>query len=426
VLAIARCFPYFISMPADESLAAVSSPSQGTRVATVTPEKPPRLVSLDAYRGFVMLLMASDGLNIWKMAKQNPGSSFWAFLSYQTEHVDWRGCALWDLIQPSFMFMVGVALPFSLASRKAKGESFRKQLGHVIWRSLALTFLGVFLRSVGKPQTYFTFEDVLSQIGLGYTFLFLLSWTKPKVQFTAALLILVGYWAAFALYPLPGPNFDYHAVGVPADWPHLTGFAAHWDKNTNFAAWVDQWFLNLFPREHPFVYNGGGYLTLSFIPSLATMLFGLLAGQYLRSPATQASKVRTLIGVGIFCLVVGAILDATGICPSVKRIWTPSWVIFSTGWTCILLATFYGIIDWKGYKKWAFFLVVVGMNSIAMYVMDHLWDGFIKTTFKVHFGPGVFNIFGAQFAPMTEMLLTLVVLWSMCYWMYRKKLFIKI
>jgi predicted acyltransferase len=400
---------------------------------TTGAEKPQRLVSLDAYRGFVMLLMASDGLNIGRVADQNPGSHFWQFLKYQTEHVDWRGCSLWDLIQPSFMFMVGVALPFSLASRLAKGQSFGRMLGHTVWRSLLLVLLGIFLRSVHRPQTYFTFEDVLTQIGLGYTFLFLLAWTKPKVQFMAAILILVGYWAAFALYPLPGPGFDYQSVGVPVDWPHLTGFAAHWDKNTNLAATADQWFLNLFPREHPFVFNGGGYLTLNFVPSLATMIFGLLAGQFLRqaSPGPVGAspyrgKVMTLLGVGVGCLALGALLDLTGICPSVKRIWTPSWAIFSTGWTCVLLATFYGVIDLRGYKLWAFPLVVVGMNSIAMYMMDHLWDGFIRNAWQVHFGKSVFNIFGAAYAPMTEMLLMLLVLWLFCYWMHRRKLFLKI
>jgi predicted acyltransferase len=303
-----------------------------------------------------------------------------------------------------------------------------------VWRSLLLGLLGIFLRSVHRPQTYFTFEDVLTQIGLGYTFLFLLAWTKPKVQFMAAVLILVGYWAAFALYPLPGPDFNYQSVGVPVDWPHLTGFAAHWDKNTNLASAADQWFLNLFPREHPFVFNGGGYLTLNFVPSLATMIFGLLAGQFLRQASSPGSagaspyprKVMTLLGVGIGCLALGALLDLTGICPSVKRIWTPSWAIFSTGWTCVLLATFYGVIDWQGYKLWAFPLVVVGMNSIAMYMMDHLWDGFIRNAWQVHFGKSVFNIFGAAYAPMTEMLLMLLVLWLFCYWMCRRRLFLRI
>ena len=115
-----------------------------------------------------------------------------------------------------------------------------------------------------------------------------------------AALILVGYWAAFALYPLPPPGFDTTTVGVRADWPHhVTGFAAHWDKNTNLAARVDQWFLNLFPRERPFVYNGGGYLTLNFVPSLATMIFGLLAGGVLRSARAGPEKLRVLITWGV-------------------------------------------------------------------------------------------------------------------------------
>src|SRR5579859_4132239 len=248
--------------------------------------KPPvRLVSLDAYRGFVMLLMASGGLGIAASAAKVSGNSswkpFWRFLAHQVDHVEWKGCVLWDLIQPSFMFIVGVALPFSLAKRRSQGQSLGWMLFHAMWRSLLLVAMGVFLRSTRGPQTNFTFEDVLTQIGLGYTILFLLAWTTPWAQLTAAAVILVGYWIAFAVYPLPGADFNYLSVGVTAKWhaAHgLTGFAAHWDKNTSFAAHFDQWFLNLFPRPRTFVYNGGGYLTLSFIPSLATMIFGLTAG----------------------------------------------------------------------------------------------------------------------------------------------------
>src|SRR5438477_1398266 len=189
---------------------------------------PSRLSSLDAYRGFVMLLMASEGLGITQVARTFKESGFWQFLSYQTDHVQWTGCSLWDLIQPSFMFMVGVAMPYSLASRRAKGQPFGQMFLHALWRSLALISLGIFLRSVGREQTNFTFEDVLTQIGLGYPLLFLLGWTKPRTQWIAALSILFLYWLAFALYPLPGPDFDYQKVGVPANWPHLQGFAAHW------------------------------------------------------------------------------------------------------------------------------------------------------------------------------------------------------
>ena len=123
-------------------------------------------------------------------------------------------------------------------------------LRHAVWRSAALILLGIFLRSMDRPQTYWTFEDTLTQIGLGYTFLFLLAFTSLRVQVVVFVAILVGFWAAFVLYPLPAPGFDYTQVGVPADWPHLySGFLAHFNKNSNLAWAFDVWFLNLFPRE---------------------------------------------------------------------------------------------------------------------------------------------------------------------------------
>ena len=386
----------------------------------------PRLLSLDAYRGFVMLLMASEGLGFLSISRNLKDSAVWQFLGYQFSHVEWTGCALWDLIQPSFMFMVGVAMPFSIASRRAKGDTFGKMFFHAIWRSFLLIALGIFLRSVGRKQTYFTFEDVLTQIGLGYTFLFLLSWVKPRAQAIAAITMLVIYWALFALYPLAPADFDWTTVGVPANWPHFQGFAAHWDKNFNFANTADQWFLNLFPREKPFVYNAGGYLTLNFVPSLATMIFGLLAGNLLRSDKLPMQKFWRLVIAGLSCLVIGKILDVSGICPSVKKIWTPSWAIFSTGWTCFFLATFYFLIDLRKWQRWAFPLIVVGMNSIAMYLMAHLFYGFIASMGKTILGQNIFETFGKVYAPMLQCGFVLVILWLMCFWMYRKKLFLKI
>lgn len=390
-------------------------------------ESPARLTSIDAYRGFVMILMASGGFGIAQVAKHYNESGFWQFLARQTEHVPWAGCSLWDLIQPSFMFLVGVALPFSIANRQARGQSFTAMLGHAIWRAIALVFLGIFLRSVGRKMTYFTFEDVLTQIGLGYVFLFLLGWTKARTQAVVAGLILFGYWLAFALYPLPPNGFDWSQVGVPADWPHHpTGFAAHWDKNTNLAAAFDQWFLNLFPREQRFVYNGGGYLTLNFVPSLATMIFGLLAGGLLRSAQPKEVKVKVLLGAGVAGLVVGWLLGWLGICPVVKRIWTPSWAIYAGGWTCLLLGAFYWSIDNRGWRRWAFPLVVVGMNSIMMYCMANLTRGFFTDSLKTHFGQQFFQILGAPFEGMVRSIVLLLVWWLILFWMYRRRIFLRI
>ncbi len=388
---------------------------------------PGRLMSLDAYRGFVMLLMASEGLAIAEVARHHPGSPLWRFLSYQVDHVAWTGCSLWDLIQPSFTFLAGVSLAFSFVSRKARGQTHGRMLRHAIVRSVILVLLGILLRSVGRPQTYFTFEDVLTQIGLGYTFVFLLCGRPPRVQAASAAVLLVGYWAAFALYPAPGPGFDWAGVGVGPDWMRpLTGFRAHWNPNSNLAAAFDQWFLNLFPREQPFVYNGGGYQTLSFIPSLATMILGLMAGQVLNGLRPPRDRGRVLLAAGVAGIVVGMLLDLTGICPVVKRIWTPSWTLYSAGWACLLMVAFYTVIDLRGYRRWAFPLVVVGMNSIAMYVLAHLERGFIADTLRTHLGQQWAERIGGVYGPIVESAAILLVLWLALLWMYRRKLFLRI
>src|SRR6267143_708768 len=139
-----------------------------------------RNVAIDAYRGLVMLLMMAEVLQLLRVAVAYPTSLFWKMLAFNQTHVQWFGCSLHDTIQPGFSFLVGVALPYSIASRVAKGKSFGNELGHAIWWSLILIVLGFFLRSIGQPQTYFTFEDTLTQIGLGYVFLFLLGYDKEK------------------------------------------------------------------------------------------------------------------------------------------------------------------------------------------------------------------------------------------------------
>jgi predicted acyltransferase len=386
----------------------------------------PRNVAVDAYRGFVMLLMMAEVLQFSRIAQAFPGNWFWRILAFHQTHAAWAGCSLHDTIQPGFSFLVGVALPYSIASRLAKGATFGKMFGHTLWRALLLIALGIFLRSLQSPQTNFTFEDTLTQIGLGYTFLFLLGFCSPRWQWTALVVILVGYWLAWALYPVPGAGFNWQAVGVPADWTHhYTGFAAHWNKNSNLGAAFDQWFLNLFPRPKPFVYNEGGYLTLSFIPTLGTMILGLIAGRWLRAAAPRIPMKRLLIA-GAIGVAAGLLLHVTGICPVVKRIWTPSWTLFSGGLCFLFLAGFSWVIDVKGYKKWAFPLVVIGMNSIAAYLIAHLFEDFIVQSFHINLGPHVFQIFGTALEPLTQGAVVLLTYWLILWWMYRRKLFLKI
>jgi predicted acyltransferase len=388
-------------------------------------EKSARLVSLDAYRGFIMLAMASSGFALPRVAKSFPGHPVWEFLAGQADHVAWVGCSFWDLIQPSFLFMVGVAMPYSYLSRKARGASDRQIWFHTLYRAVVLVLLGIFLSSNWDRRTHFTFVNVLSQIGLGYAFVFLLLGRGLKVQLGALAAILVGYWLWFFLFPLPGPNFDYASVGWSQDWQGLPGWFAHWDKNTNAAAWFDSWFLPLFPPadpNKPYRFNAGGYQTLNFIPSMGTMLLGLMAGELLQSRRDGRYKFLVLVAAGAVCLGLGWLAGQL-VCPLVKRIWTPSWTLFSSGWTFWLLAGFYWLIDLRGWRRWAFPLVVVGMNSIAMYCMAQLLKPWVGDTLKRHLGPGLFE---GTYGPIVQSAAVLFSFWLVCLWMVRRKLFLRI
>jgi heparan-alpha-glucosaminide N-acetyltransferase len=395
--------------------------------ATAPAKRLTRLVSLDAFRGLVMVLMLNERTRLPEVARSFPHSAIWALIAYNTEHVEWQGCSVHDLIQPAFSFLVGAALPFSIASRKLKGETFGQMLGHAIRRAFILIFLGIFLRSLWSRQTYFTFEDTLTQIGMGYVFLFLLGFTKVRTQVIAFVLILICFWAAFALYPAPGPHFDYPAVGVPQNWDHnYTGFLSHWNKNSNLSWAFDKWFLNLFPREHPFLFNAGGWSTLSFIPTLATMILGLLTGEWLKAPGSKEHKLRGLNIAGVALLFAGLAFQWAGICPIVKRVWTSSYTLYSGGWILLIVAGLYALMEWKGRQRWAFPLVVVGMNSIAIYVMSWTMSDFFGNALTRHFGHAIAFLAGPTFQPVLHGLLIMLIFWWILFWMYRRKLFLKI
>jgi hypothetical protein len=231
--------------------------------------------------------------------------------------------------------------------------------------------------------------------------------------------ILAGYWLLFALYPAAPAGAGAVAAGAEGVLP---GFFAHWSKGTNVAAAFDGWFLNLFPRATPFVVNGGGYATLNFVPSLATMILGVMAGEELRGGRPPAAKARRLLVAAAALVALGLIAGFT-VCPIIKRIWTPSWVLFSGGLVVALLAAFYWVIDVAGHRRWSFWLVVVGMNSIAIYLMSQLLRPWLSETFRTHLGA---ELFRGTFGPVINAVLTLAVFWLLCAWMHRRRIFLRI
>ncbi len=391
---------------------------------------PVRLVSLDALRGTIMLYMASHTFGLNRMAEKN-SEPFWRELAWWFDHVAWTGCSTWDLIQPAFMFMVGVAFPYSWSRRQATGEATGRIIAHGLFRALILVLIAVFLASGAGGWTKWEFFNVLGQIGLGYPFLFLLvsqHGEKPrlKLQVAALAVILVGYWLLFALYPVSWSPDELIQRGISAEelsgGVMVEGFFAHWNKYTNVAAAFDLWFLNLFPRQTPFLFNSGGYATLNFIPSLGTMILGLMAGELLRSEKTTQQKLRWLLVAGLGLTVVGLLAGVT-VCPIIKRIWTPSWTLFSGGLVILLLAGYYWLIDLAGYRRWTFPLVVIGMNSIAIYMMSQLMRPWVTGRLQTHLGASLFN---GSYAPIITDCLVLLVFWLVCWWMYRRRIFLKI
>lgn len=400
----------------------MSEESTSTEIP-VQNSKPQRLLSLDTYRGLVLLLLCIEG-PIWAwwtpITEAFPNSGFWTSITFQAQHVTWIGCSVWDLIQPSFMFMVGVSMAYSLNKRHRIGDSWGKMLRHVLFRSLVLILLGVFLRSAHKSQTYWTFEDVLSQIGLGYTFLFLL-WNRPrKFQWFAVAAILLGYYLLFALSPV------YETAGNLQGYPMADGYLSNWNLNANPAHFFDVWFLNLFPRESPFEFHPSGYNTLNFIPSLAIMILGLVAGELLRSDRSELKKLTILALLGLGGQMIGYLLDFTGLCPLIKKTWTPAFTLFSGGWCFIILSVLYAVIDVGKIRGWNFPLIVIGMNSIALYVMIHFFPGWIDATLKIHVGENYSHFFGEPFARFMTNASAGLAMWAICFWMYRRKLFLKI
>ncbi|MCP4174653.1 MAG: DUF5009 domain-containing protein, partial [Fuerstiella sp.] len=399
----------------------------------------------------------------------------------------WGGVSFWDLIQPSFMFMVGVAMPFSYARRGAMGSSNTRRLLHAVFRAIVLTLMGVFLASKNSDSTNWIFTNVLAQIGLGYVFAYLLLGRSTSVQLGALALVLVGYWGFFVWNPPPA-DYDYAAVKASLEDREiyegdLEKFAA-WSKNANAAYFFDEWFLNilrtpedarvpaagessepaassnssaddtgekedaattisvaaeqgllrrwLFSNPERYTFSSGGYVTLNFIPSIATTLLGILCGQLLMGRASTGKKLATLILAAAICFGLGILAHHT-VCPIVKRIWTPSWVLFSGGYVMGMLATFYLVFDILPLRKLAFPLVVVGMNSLVMYMMGQLlvsWVGqrVVHTHFtgllSEFFGEGCLepNGIGAMLAPTA----TFVVFWLIALWMYRNRYFVRV
>ncbi len=349
-----------------------------------------RLLSLDVYRGFTMFLMASAGFGFAVLA-DNPGLQWWA---HQFMHVKWEGCTAWDLIQPSFIFIVGVAMPFAFAIRSSRGESHAIQLWHAAKRSLTLLVVGMAIVCIHREEVYFNFITVLQQIAIAYFFAFFVLGKSWKVQGLTALAILAVHALLFQFGP--GAGADVYA------------------KNANFASWLDLTILN-----RP---NSGGYTSFNAFSSIATVIMGIMAGELIRGGTDEKKKVLTMLLAGIGLIVAGSVLHP--VIPVVKRIWTASWTLFAGGWAYLLLAAFYWMIEIKGWRRWSFIFQVVGMNSIAIYVFYQLLHRSIDSWLWVFTAPVLGGL--GDLGIILQAWLVLAIHWYFVYWLFKRKIFLKV
>jgi predicted acyltransferase len=357
-----------------------------------------RMVSLDALRGFTMIFIIGGGELISSFYKVWPNPTT-RILAKNMEHAGWEGFYFLDLIFPLFLFLVGVLLPFVILGRIEKGISPRELYRHIVKRTLILIFLGLVNYGLLRfDWDTMRWSSVLGRIGICYFFAALLViHTNWRSQALLVLVILLGYWAAVMFVPVPG-----YGPGVLTPEGCLT-------------TWLDQ---KLIPGTLGLgLYDRQG--VLSTFTALATTLIGVLAGHWLRSDKTPNQKTLGFIIAGLITLLAGWIWGQFFFIS--RNIWTSSFVLYSAGWCLLLLALFYRIIDVQGYKKWTFFLVVIGMNSITIWVGQRLID-FEFTTNALFLG---FSKYLGIIAPVFLAISILMIKWLFLWFLYKKKIFLK-
>jgi predicted acyltransferase len=370
-------------------------------MAEVLLERAPRgrVVSIDALRGFDMFWIIGGDFLIVKLADL-VDAPWGEFLRTQVEHTAWHGFTFLDLIFPLFLFIVGLSMTYSMGKRIARGDCKRELYGQVIRRFLTLLLMGyVFNGLLDFQFDQLRHTGVLTRIAYCYlitSVIMLHCGKKAQVWLTASLLLL--YWALMTLVPVPG-----HGAGALTPAGNLAGY-------------IDRLLL----PGHWYDYGGGDYLgILSYITATASTLAGVLTGHWMRSGREDRVMVRGLVGAGVAALVVALLWDM--VFPINKPLWTSSYVVYAAGWSCLLLAVFYWVIDMKGYKSWAFPFVVIGLNPITIYLAQRLFNfGHIADIF-VH---GFIGNLGA-FEPLFYVACVFAVKWLFVYFLYRQRIFLK-
>ena len=357
-----------------------------------------RLFSLDFFRGLTMFLLIAEFTHLFSlMTSSSLEGTFLYTVGEQFHHHPWNGLRFWDLIQPYFMFIVGVAMPYSLANRIKRGQNSQQIWRHILQRAFLLLLLGWGLYCIDAGELVPRFQNVLAQLAVTYLLAFLVMRKSTTTQIIFSLVLLAITEAVYRFFPVEGFNNPFVA-------------------NENFGTWLD--------LQYGGADLGGHWVSFNAIPTTAHTIWGVLAGQLLRSDKSAQQKLKILLIAGFTLLVVGYAISP--VTPIIKRICTTSFVLASGGWTILSLAFSYWLIDMMKQKKWSLFFAIVGMNPLFIYLFAHVGGArFIERV--IHpFSMALFGWTGELTAAFITNSIVLFLLWYICYWFYKRKIFIRI
>ena len=352
-----------------------------------------RLLSLDFFRGFTMFFLIGTTYELMRASPNSLVSS----IGWQFEHRYWHGLTLYDFIEPFFMFIVGVAMPFSLSRRRERGDTSREISLHVLRRSILLFILGLFIYSVDAGKPVFRLWSVLTQLSFIYLVAYCLMRTSVRTQILVSFLVLLTTDILYRFWPVEG--FDQPFV-----------------PDHNFGSWFDLQTMGVLESDH--------WVAFNFLPTTAFAIWGVLAGLVLRSGRSHQRKIQMLLTTGVLGIFAGFALDP--FVPMIKRIATSSVVIETGGWCFVALALSYWLVDIKKFQTIPFFFAIVGMNPLVIYVFAQVGG----TSFLSHLarpvGYGLFFWSNESVVEYATALITWFLLWYMCFWLYKRNIFIKI
>ena len=371
--------------------------SQDSDSSTTTKPPSSRLMSLDALRGADMFLLVGIGSIIRALPKISDNGVF-QFLAGQCSHPKWHGYTIWDQIFPLFIFMMGVAMPFSFAKRLELGQK-KAIYKHVAFRAVVLFLLGLVFwgRPVNTLTSGWGFYSVLYRIGFSYFFASLIVLNfKPRGQAIWVFGLVLGYYLAMRFIPVPGYG------------------AGDFSEEGNLVVFVTAWLEGFIPPGTKHL------LSPTLIPSVTNALIGALAGWWLRSEKSPNQKVKGLLLVGGLFIAFSFLANLS--VPFCKKLLTTSFTFLSCGISLFLLGLFYWMIDVRGYRRWAFFFVVVGMNSITIYLCN------VYVDFRRLAGVfvGAFSKILGSAEPLAVAVVSAGLIWLFLYFLYRRKIFLKV